>query len=52
MSYFRFHIYKAIRKVVLLPIVTIRSYKGLILVLSEPSRIEKTILPQVIKTTV
>ena len=30
MSYFRFYIYKAIRKVLFLPIFSERSYKGLI----------------------
>ena len=30
MSYFHFYIYKAIRKVVFLPISSERSYKGLI----------------------
>ena len=30
MSYFRFYIYKAIRKVLFLPIFSDRSYKGLI----------------------
>ena len=30
MSYFHFYIYKAIRKVLFLPILTERSYKGLI----------------------
>ena len=40
MSYFRFYIYKAIRKVLLLLIFSERSYKGLILVLNEISIIK------------
>ena len=37
MSYFGFYIYKAIRKVLFLPILTERSYKGLIFAFDETS---------------
>ena len=50
MSYFRFYIYMAIRKVLFFTIFSERSYKGLILALNETSMIQNWLPARFIKT--
>ena len=50
MSYFRFYIYKAIRKVLFLPFLIERAYKCLIFGSNETSIQEIVFLPQVTRT--